>query len=123
MQQRSPGQNSQPHAPCDQKRFESCLRPLPNVCSELTVLDGWRDSDVAQHADEPGVGVLLHLKEWRMVKLYVFASIFGFIAEIICVATGTWWYALPQGFGLPIWLPLLWGSAALYMHEVWREVG
>lgn len=41
--------------------------------------------------------------------------IFGPIAEIIAINHGAWQYTSPSFAGIPLWLPLLWGNAALFI--------
>lgn len=46
------------------------------------------------------------------ISFLVFAAS-GFIAEAIVVTGGAWVYDTQHVFGLPIWLPLLWGGVGL----------
>ncbi|VVB99749.1 Uncharacterised protein [uncultured archaeon] len=47
--------------------------------------------------------------------LFVLTAIFGCLAEIVCITSGAWAYAIPQAFGMPYWLPFAWGTAALFI--------
>jgi hypothetical protein len=46
----------------------------------------------------------------------------GPIAEILAIGGGAWEYTAPYFFGIPIWLPLLWGLAALFGRRVVEEL-
>src|SRR3989338_6981622 len=52
-------------------------------------------------------------------SLFVFirSGIYGAGAEMIAIYFGVWNYTNPQFFGIPAWLPILWGIAALYIRS------
>ena len=58
---------------------------------------------------------------WRD-KRDVFCFIVGFIAgplgEVIAISFGTWVYTNPTVFGIPLWLPVLWGLAMVSLNRV-----
>lgn len=68
-----------------------------------------------------GVLVLLGALMLRMRNskgdflLYSVCAISGALAETAAIHTGAWAYASPSIFGIPYWLPLLWGIAALFI--------
>lgn len=41
------------------------------------------------------------------------AAVIGPLGEAVIIAHGAWSYAKPVVFGVPIWLPVLWGVAGL----------
>ncbi len=47
--------------------------------------------------------------------MFLIAALLGATAEIVAVKFGAWQYANPTYFGVPIWLPLLWGSATVFI--------
>jgi hypothetical protein len=55
--------------------------------------------------------------------LYTVIACFGPIAEAISIDYGTWSYVLPYAFGLPYWLPLVWGTAAIFIKRAWEFLG
>lgn len=57
--------------------------------------------------------LLLKITQWRYVRAYIFCAVFGSLGEIIAIWAGAWQYSKPQFAGIPIWLPLIWGSAAV----------
>ncbi len=66
---------------------------------------------------------LLFLKlNWssKPLHLYVGAFILGPAAEILAIAHGVWSYADPHFLGIPVWLPFVWGNAAVFVAS-WRS--
>lgn len=59
--------------------------------------------------------MLLILRDKYLVVTYFACSIMGAMAEIIAIYSGAWEYNLSSFLGIPLWLPLLWGIAALFM--------
>ncbi len=51
--------------------------------------------------------------------LFFVAGILGAFAEIVAVLFGAWTYAVPSPIGVPYWLPLLWGLAALFLRHMY----
>jgi len=49
------------------------------------------------------------------VIVYLVAILGGPIAEAVAIHFGLWMYADPAFLGFPIWLPFVWGNAALYV--------
>ncbi len=68
------------------------------------------------------------LKFWhRKYDIYFFVSgaVIGPIAEVIAVQYGVWQYANPSILGIPVWLPIAWGSAVVLikrMAEIFIEI-
>ena len=38
-------------------------------------------------------------------------------AEAVAIKFGAWQYSNPTALGVPIWLPLLWGSAIVFIKR------
>jgi len=51
----------------------------------------------------------------RDIIFYLAIFISGPLAESIGIQNGLWTYSDPLIFGIPIWLPFVWGNAGLYM--------
>jgi hypothetical protein len=51
--------------------------------------------------------------------LFFVAGVFGAFAEVVAVLFGAWTYAVPSPIGIPYWLPLLWGLAALFLRHMY----
>jgi len=49
------------------------------------------------------------------VLCYLIIFVSGPLAESSCIHLGVWTYANPAFFGIPLWLPFLWGNAGLYI--------
>jgi hypothetical protein len=49
--------------------------------------------------------------------VYVVGFVFGPLAEGVSIHTGAWEYASPTFLGIPIWLPFVWGIAALFIQN------
>ena len=45
-------------------------------------------------------------------------AVVGPSAEIICASRGAWQYAHPDFLGIPLWLPIAWGLAALLVQGI-----
>ena len=49
--------------------------------------------------------------------VYVVGFVFGPLAEGVSISTGAWEYASPTFLGIPVWLPFVWGIAALFIQN------
>jgi uncharacterized membrane protein YoaT (DUF817 family) len=59
------------------------------------------------------------------VVVYITAFVFGPAAEAVSITTGAWDYDSSQLFGVPVWLPFVWGNAGLFilnMSELWKSL-
>ena len=52
------------------------------------------------------------------VKLFFAGFILGPLAEAICIHFGAWRYSETFILGFPIYLPFVWGNAALYFKRI-----
>jgi uncharacterized membrane protein YoaT (DUF817 family) len=52
-------------------------------------------------------------------RLLLFLLVFfaGPVSEIIAIYAGAWTYTYPSVFGIPLWLPFVWGNASLYIID------
>ena len=51
---------------------------------------------------------------WTHALLFIVAAICGPLTESVAIHFGAWQYAYPFGtLPIPLWLPLLWGDAAI----------
>ena len=50
--------------------------------------------------------------------MFLIAALLGAAAEIVAVKFGAWQYANSTYFGVPLWLPLLWGSATVFIARL-----
>ncbi|MFA5351960.1 MAG: hypothetical protein WC304_01620 [Candidatus Gracilibacteria bacterium] len=44
---------------------------------------------------------------------FILGGLLGSLTETICIYFGAWSYASPQFLGIPLWLPIVWGIAAV----------
>ncbi len=64
---------------------------------------------------------IIYLLIWKskiMWKIFIFASIFGALSEIITTHYGLWEYALPNLLDIPFWLIPLWGCAGIFIYRL-----
>jgi hypothetical protein len=57
--------------------------------------------------------------------VYLTGFVFGPAAEAVSITTGAWEYDSTFVFGVPVWLPFVWGNAALFiqnMAELWKSL-
>src|SRR5436309_11436522 len=54
--------------------------------------------------------------------LIAFCGALGAVAEAFGIGSGAWSYALPMAMGVPIWLPTIWGIAALFIKEIGVQI-
>src|SRR3989344_1945033 len=47
----------------------------------------------------------------KIWKIWIFGALFGPISEAFCIYYGLWNYTHPDFWGIPVWLPLVWGNA------------
>ncbi len=59
-------------------------------------------------------------KNKKLPKLYIIAAIVGPLFEATAIHFGAWIYAKPDLIGIPLWLPFLWGNAALAISKAAR---
>jgi uncharacterized membrane protein YoaT (DUF817 family) len=59
------------------------------------------------------------------VVVYMTGFVFGPLAEAVSISTGAWEYDTTHLLGVPVWLPFVWGNAALFiqnMAELWKSL-
>ena len=59
------------------------------------------------------VSMLIVLRSKEIAGVYVFVALWGPLTEVVAIANGVWQYELPEFFGIPLWLPFLWGAASI----------
>ena len=55
------------------------------------------------------------LNDKQTTQLYVTAATLGPVGEIIAIHIGIWTYTIPSIYGIPYWLPFLWGLAIVHL--------
>jgi len=72
-----------------------------------------------------GVGIVLikRSKYKHPYLAFIGAGMGGALCEIIAIYFGAWTYTAPQLIGIPLWLPVLWGNAALFILAMSRSSG
>ncbi|MFQ5349815.1 MAG: hypothetical protein ACE5EG_05165 [Thermoanaerobaculia bacterium] len=61
-------------------------------------------------------GMLLRWHSRSDVLFFLLASSLGPLGESVAISFGAWQYALPWA-GIPLWLPVGWGVAGLYLKK------
>ena len=56
------------------------------------------------------------------IYLYLFGGFCGALAESFAAMHGAWSYTIPNFIGIPFWLPLLWGIAALFVKNAYLRI-
>ncbi|MDX9970719.1 MAG: hypothetical protein RBS56_02320 [Candidatus Gracilibacteria bacterium] len=68
------------------------------------------------------VVVLTFLKNKSDILLFLIATIFFQIGEIILSRFGAWTYNNPSFLGIPIWISLSWGFSALIIKRLSESI-
>jgi hypothetical protein len=63
--------------------------------------------------------MILIRKNNEDLYLFIVVGILGAFAEVVAVLFGAWTYTVPSSVGVPYWLPLLWGLAALFLRNLY----
>ncbi len=66
--------------------------------------------------------VLPFLKEKSDIFLFLIATLFFQIGEIIMAKSGAWTYQNPTYLGIPIWISLSWGYSALIIKKLSQSI-
>jgi uncharacterized membrane protein YoaT (DUF817 family) len=66
------------------------------------------------------IGMLYLIWDANILKVYAVAFVFGPLSEILAIHQKLWSYAAPSFFGIPLWLPFLWGTAALFFLGTYK---
>ena len=66
--------------------------------------------------------MLFYHKSKSVLFVYVFGFFFGPITEIVAISHGAWSYAAPHLFGVPFWLPFVWGAASITIISAYLYV-
>ena len=64
-----------------------------------------------------GLGIFLLRPTRASLVVYVVGFIFGPTAEAFGIHAGAWTYSNSDFLGIPIWLPFVWGNAALFIQN------
>ncbi len=63
--------------------------------------------------------MLLIKKSKAELKTFIFCGVSGAIAESVAIRFGAWTYHNPDVIGIPIWLPVLWGIASVFIVRIY----
>jgi len=64
---------------------------------------------------------LRHFHQKNDFIIFLFGGFFGASTESVCIYFGAWKYSNPT-FLIPLWLPILWGIAALVIRRFTFEI-
>ncbi|MBM3229345.1 hypothetical protein FJZ26_02845 [Candidatus Parvarchaeota archaeon] len=93
------------------------------VLSLLVVALGWKDQYlVFALLLAIGAGFIYVGKSRNETILFALYGLWGASAEAIAIWLGGWNYSNPLFFGIPLWLPILWGIAACFVLRVKEQL-
>jgi len=69
-----------------------------------------------------GGATLWMYHERQDVLVFVVGGVIGPIGEGVAVYFGAWSYTNPSFFGIPIWLPIVWGLASLLITRIAKSI-
>lgn len=61
-------------------------------------------------------------KNKKDLYLYIICFFAGPLSEAIAISFGIWAYTSPNIIGIPIWLPFVWGNAAVFIKRIYRLI-
>ena len=64
-----------------------------------------------------GLGIFLLRPTRPSLVVYAVGFVFGPTAEVLGIHAGAWRYSTGDLLGIPIWLPFVWGNAALFIQN------
>ena len=68
-------------------------------------------------------GVYFYFRHTREdLYFYFIALIVGPFGETIAIKLGAWYYAQPEFFGIPLWLPVLWGLSGIVLKNLLKSI-
>lgn len=59
----------------------------------------------------------------RDTAIFALCGIWGALSEAVAISFGAWSYPMPDFLGIPFWLPLVWGTAAVFLIRLSEAVG
>ena len=62
------------------------------------------------------------LQDTVYLKIFLVTGCLGPCTEIVATYAGAWQYTMPQFAGIPVWLPVLWGLAGVFIAQLWQKV-
>ncbi len=65
-----------------------------------------------------GALMLLVNKSKTELTIFLYCGFLGAIAEVIAVYSGAWEYSNNSFLGIPIWLPILWAIASIFILRI-----
>jgi uncharacterized membrane protein YoaT (DUF817 family) len=71
------------------------------------------------------VGIYAIRPNATSIVVYLTGFVFGPLAEAVSISTGAWEYDTTHLLGVPVWLPFVWGNAALFIYnmaELWKSL-
>jgi len=63
---------------------------------------------------------IIGLIKWKSkitLAIFIFAGLFGAIAEMVAISYGAWTYSIKNVINIPLWLFILWGNAGAFMYQ------
>jgi 1,4-dihydroxy-2-naphthoate octaprenyltransferase len=92
---------------------------LPALCALLAVSFLWQSPVVLTLLLLCISSFYLYSGPKADIAFFIIGGIAGSVSEMIAMRTGAWSYADPTAFGIPMWLPVLWGIAGLFIIRLY----
>jgi hypothetical protein len=100
------------------RKYHFIITLILGILSLLAVSVFWKNNLIVFFILTAFSIILLISRSKTELILFLFCGISGMIAEVVAIFFGTWNYSNPSFFGVPIWLPILWAIASIYMIRI-----
>ena len=98
------------------------LQVIAFLGSFASVVVFWRNTQILLGMLFLLAGLVNYSTDWLMIRGFIFCALTGSFAEMICIHFGVWRYNDPQFFGVPLWLPLLWGISSVFFASIHKHL-
>jgi len=87
---------------------------LVYIAVVFTVSRFWQQPNLVLGISALLAMIVISLKPNRETfTAFILGGLLGSFTESICIHFGAWSYTSPQFLGIPLWLPIVWGIAAV----------
>ena len=117
------------HIPDEQNRLSSpahfyIFTTFLSILCLVAVSYLWPHPEILSICLIANAGLIIYLgRARRDTLLFILSALWGAIAEMVAIAFGAWSYTIPFTFGIPYWLPLVWGTAGVFLVRLYDALG